>query len=229
MTTPAPETMFTAFWLYSRRSDATIWEDAVESSDRASAAFLTTLTGAAPDVTVRGVYTTAGLSPEVDLILWVVARDPEHLHDLAADLRRTPLGRALDVRRVYLGTASNSQYDPTHGPAFLQGKPPAKYLSVYPFVKTPDWYLLPYEERRDLMIDHGRMGREYPSVLTNTVNSFGVADQEFIVALEDDDVGTLIRMVQRLRAAEVRKYTAVDTPIYLGLRREPAAALQALF
>ncbi len=229
MTTPAPETMFTAFWLYSRRSDATIWEDAVESSDRASESFLTTLTGAAPDVTVRGVYTTAGLSPEVDLIVWVVARDPEHLHDLAADLRRTPLGRALDVRRVYLGTASNSQYDPTHGPAFLQGKPPAKYLSVYPFVKTPDWYLLPYEERRDLMIDHGRMGREYPSVLTNTVNSFGVADQEFIVALEDDDVATLIRMVQRLRAAEVRKYTAVDTPIYLGLRRDPAAALRTLF
>ncbi len=229
MTTPAPETMFTAFWLYSRRAGSPVWEDAVESSDRASETFLTTLAVAAPDVEVRGVYTTAGLSPEVDLILWVVARDPEHLHDLAAALKRTYLGRALDIRRVYLGTASNSQYDPTHGPAFLQGKAPRKYLSVYPFVKTPDWYLLPYEARRDMMIDHGQMGREFPSVLTNTVNSFGIADQEFIVALEDDDPGVLIKMVQRLRAAEVRKYTAVDTPIYLGLLKEPAAALQSLF
>lgn len=229
MTAPAAETMFTAFWLYSRRADAPIWEDAVESSDRATASFLATLNDAAPAVDVRGVYTTAGLSPEVDLILWVVTRDPEHLHDLAAALRRTYLGRALDVRRVYLGTASNSQYDPTHGPAFLQGKAPRKYLSVYPFIKTPDWYLLPYEERRDLMIEHGRMGKEYPSVLTNTVNSFGIADQEFIVALEDDDPAVLIKMVQRLRGAEVRKYTALDTPIYLGLLKDPAEALQALF
>lgn len=229
MTTPASETMFTAFWLYSRRAESPIWEEAVESSDRASETFLSALADAAPDVAVRGVYTTAGLSPEVDLILWVVARDPERLHDLAATLKRTYLGRSLDVRRVYLGTASNSQYDPTHGPAFLQGKAPRKYLSVYPFVKTPDWYLLPYEARRDMMIDHGQMGREYPSVLTNTVNSFGIADQEFIVALEDDDPGVLIRMVQRLRAAEVRKYTAIDTPIYLGLLKDPAAALQSLF
>ncbi len=229
MTTPASETMFTAFWLFSRRTGSPIWEEAVESSDRASETFLSALGDAAPEVTVRGVYTTAGLSPEVDLILWVVARDPERLHDLAAALKRTYLGRSLDVRRVYLGTASNSQYDPTHGPAFLQGKAPRKYLSVYPFVKTPDWYLLPYEERRDMMIDHGQMGREYPSVLTNTVNSFGIADQEFIVALEDDDPAVLISMVQRLRAAEVRKYTAIDTPIYLGLLKEPAAALQSLF
>lgn len=229
MTTAAPETMFTAFWLYSRRADSSVWEDAVESSDRASASFLSTLSDAAPGVEVRGVYSTAGLSPEVDLIIWVVARDPEHLHDLATALRRTYLGRALDTQRVYLGAASNSQYDPTHGPAFLQGKPPRKYLSVYPFIKTPDWYLLPYEERRDLMIEHGRMGKEYPSVLTNTVNSFGIADQEFIVALEDDDPGVLIKMVQRLRAAEVRKYTALDTPIYLGLLKEPSAALQTLF
>lgn len=229
MSTAAPQTRYTAFWLYARRPGEAIWSDAVESADQATASFRQALDAAAPGVEVRGIYSTAGLSPEVDLIVWVVADDPERLHDLAAELRRTTLGRALDIRRVYLGTASNSQYDPTHGPAFLQGKEPARYLSVYPFVKTPDWYLLPYEERRDLMVEHGRMGKEYPSVLTNTVNSFGIADQEFIVALEDDDPAVLIRMVQRLRAAEVRKYTAVDTPIYLGLRREPVEALRTLF
>jgi chlorite dismutase len=66
------------------------------------------------------------------------------------------------------------------------------------------------------MVEHGGMGREFPDILTNTVNSFGIQDQEFVVALEDDDPEQLVKMVQRLRAAEVRKWTAVDTPIFLG-------------
>ena len=104
--------------------------------------------------------------------------------------------------------------------------PPKKYLSVYPFTKTTDWYLLPYEQRRDLMIEHGRMGQEFPSIQTNTVNSFGIADQEFIVALEDDDPATLVKMVQRLRAAEVRKYTSIDTPIFLGRLTDTRTAIE---
>lgn len=229
MTDTQPMRVYTAFWLYSRRKDNPLWERAVESPDQAAEPFLSALEAAAPKVQVRGVYSTAGLSPEVDLILWVVADDAEDLHNLAVDLNRTPLGRALDVQRVYLGTAANSQYDPSHGPAFLQGKAPKKYLSVYPFIKTPEWFLLPFEKRRELMRSHGAMGLEYPSVQTNTVSSFGIADQEWIVALEDDDPSILVQMVQRLREAEVRKWTQVDTPIYLGLLKDPKEALRTLF
>jgi chlorite dismutase len=128
---------------------------------------------------------------------------------------------------VYAGTASVSQYDPSHGPAFLRGIPPKDYLSVYPFTKTPDWFLLDFEERRRLMVEHGQMGHEFPSILTNTINSFGIADQEFVVALEDDDPAILVKMVQRLRAAEVRKYTALDTPIFLGLKMSVEDAISA--
>lgn len=228
-TAPLTETMFTAFWLFARRKSARLWDESPDAIAAAGADYERTLVSMADRVEVRGAYSTAGLSPEVDMILWVVGRDAADLHELAVALERTALGRAMDVRRVYMGTASNSQYDPTHGPAFLQGKAPRRYLSVYPFIKTPDWYLLPYEERRQMMIEHGRMGHEYPSVLTNTVNSFGIADQEFIVALEDDDPAVLVKMVQRLRAAEVRKYTSVDTPIYLGLRKEPAEVIASLY
>jgi chlorite dismutase len=77
------------------------------------------------------------------------------------------------------------------------------------------------------MVEHGKMGNEFPSILTNTVSSFGIADQEFVVALEDDDPATLVAMVQRLRAAAVREYTQVDTPIFLGLRKPLAEALAA--
>ena len=206
----APKTAFTAFWLFeSNRPDRSETTNVVRDAVAALDAY-------AGQIELRGAYSTAGLSAGVDVILWVVADTADLFRKLATDLQRSEFGRAFSFKHIYLGVASMSQYDPTHGPAFLKGIEPKRFLSVYPFVKTPNWYLLPFEERRDLMIEHGRMGNEFPSILTNTVNSFGIADQEFIVALEDDDPGTLVKMVQRLRAAKVREYTAIDTPIFLG-------------
>ncbi len=216
VSTPARTTAFTAFWLYGATPDRPSMADG--ERERVGQAMLDAIARSGDSVEIRAAYSTAGLSAGVDLILWLVADDCAPIQRLASEIHRSPAGRALTLRHVYLGVASMSQYDPEHGPAFLRGLAPRTYLSVYPFVKTTDWYLLPYEERRDLMIEHGKMGKEFPSILTNTVNSFGIADQEFIVALEDDDPATLVKMVQRLRAAEVRKYTAVDTPIFLGLR-----------
>lgn len=213
---------YTVFWL------AALDRERVPSDVEMAIAEFVQLLERSEGTQLRGSYLSVGFRPDVDLILWVLGHDPAYIQDLALALRRTAVGRALQLRYAYFGMAGSSQYDPTHGPAFLRGVPPKRYLSVYPFVKTPEWYLLPFEERRRLMAEHGRLGDEFPSVLTNTVNSFGVQDQEFIVALEDDDVGTLITMVQRLRAAEVRKYTQLDTPIFLGQRYEPAEALRRL-
>ncbi len=217
--------VYTVFWLY--KATPRLRELSPEAQATARERFLGVLSDA-EGVRRRGAYSSIGFRADVDLILWLIADDPERLQRLAVALNRTPLGQALEMRYAYLGVAGASQYDPTHGPAFLHGIPPKRYLSVYPFTKTPEWYLLPFERRRELMVEHGRLGDEFPSVLTNTVNSFGVQDQEFIVALEDDDVATLVTMVQRLRAAEVRRYTQLDTPIFLGLRKEPEAALADL-
>ena len=219
-------TAYTVFWLYRAHSD---WRTRPEPERcRASEEFLELLEVHGREVTLRGAYSTVGLCAEVDLILWLVSHDLDALQRLGAAMNRTALGAALEMRHAYLGLATASQYDPEHGPAFLKGTPPSKYLSVYPFTKTPEWYLLSYEERRDLMKVHGELGREFPTILTNTVSSFGIADQEFIVALEDDDPGTLVAMVQRLRGADVRLYTKVDTPIFLGRLKDPAAALADL-
>ena len=203
-----PRSAFTAFWLLqsTRQGNADL------ASNEAAEIFQKY----AEQIELRGAYSTAGLSAGVDVILWIVAETADLFRKLATDLQQSAFGRAFTFKHIYLGIASMSQYDPDHGPAFLKGIEPKRFLSVYPFVKTPNWYLLPFEERRDLMIEHGRMGNEFPSILTNTVNSFGIADQEFIVALEDDDPAVLVKMVQRLRAAKVREYTAVDTPIFLG-------------
>lgn len=216
---------YTVFWLYKVNPS---WREQSESDKaRAREAFLSTLESH-QEVSLRGAYSTVGFCADVDLILWTVASSAEALQQLAVDLNRTELGRALDMNYCYLGIGGFSRYDAEHGPAFLKGIPPKRYLSVYPFIKTPEWYILPFEERRAMMAAHGDMGDEYPSILTNTVSSFGIADQEFIVALEDDDPVVLVQMVQRLREAEVRIYTKIDTPIFLGLRKPAEEALTDL-
>lgn len=223
----APKSAFTSFWLYKRKPD---WQ-AIAGDDAwtAATAQMQSLLNELPDgLELRGTYSSLGLTPDVEFIVWAVAPTLELLQGLAVAIDRTTIGQHLDLVRVYHGSAGVSQYDPTHGPAFLLGKPAKRYLSVYPFTKTPDWYLLPYQERRRLMIEHGELGREYPTINTNTVNSFGIADQEFIVALEDDNPKLLIDMVQKLRGAEVRKWTAVDTPIYLGDRKPIGDVLRDL-
>jgi chlorite dismutase len=220
----ASQDTFTTFWIFR----ATAERFAHSEAERAEACrvALRILAEHHDTVRLRGAYSTTGLTAGADLILWLLADDVAAFQCLGAALHRSPLAALLELRQAYLGMASGSQYDPNHGPAFLRGLPPKRYLSVYPFTKTPAWYLLPFEQRRALMAEHGKMGHEFPSILTNTVSSFGVADQEFVVALEDDDPATLIRMVQRLRSAAVREYTQVDTPIYLGLRLDAGEALQ---
>jgi chlorite dismutase len=217
---------FTAFWLY---KCSTEWRhEPAELRRQARDEFVSVLEVPGDGVNVRAVYSTIGFRGDVDLIVWAVGSDAEPIQRLATRLRRTTLGGVLDMRHAYIGVGAASQYDPDHSPAFIKGTPPRQYLSVYPFVKTPEWYLLSYEKRRELMSVHGGLGDEFPTILTNTVSSFGIQDQEFIVALEDDDPAVLVAMVQRLRLAEVRKYTQVDTPIFLGRLKDPGEALSDL-
>lgn len=218
-----PRSEFTAYWLFSRRDDWREqlhgwWETAVQE-------FVSLVDQPGEGVTVRGVYSTIGLRPDVDMIIWAHAPHLEQLTELAIRLDQTTVGRGLKRAQGYIGVAGMSQYDPDHGPAFLKGIPAKRYLSVYPFTKTPDWFLIDFPERRRLMLEHGELGREFPELLTNTVNSFGIQDQEFIVALEDDDPHQIVKMVQKLRGAEVRKYTALDVPIFLGDRKPVADVL----
>lgn len=209
-----PRTQYAAFWLWTRRDD---WRDNVAGTwDAAVAEFSKLIEKPLEGVTVRATYSLMGLRPDVDMMLWIHADRLDLVTDYAVALDQTAIGRGLKRVDGYIGVAGGSQYDKEHAPAFLKGIEPKKYLSVYPFIKTTGWYLLDYAERRKLMLEHGELGREYPELLTNTVSSFGLQDQEFIVAIEGDDPLRLMRMVQDLRAAEVREYTKLDTPIYLG-------------
>jgi chlorite dismutase len=179
-------------------------------------------------VTVRGVYSASGFRPDADIFFWWIASSADDVQALLTELRRTPVGRALELTHAFLGVTRPAEFNPDHLPSFLKGEAPRRYLSVYPFVRTEEWYLLPTEERGRLLADHGRMGREFPEVFPNTTSAFGLGDWEWILAFESDDLTKIVDCIRRLREAEARRYTKLDVPFVLGIRSELHQALERL-
>jgi len=171
-------------------------------------------------VAVRGVYSTVGFRPDADLMMWWVSHSADDLQDLVVAFRRTALGRRLELTWAFMGMVRPAEFAKDHVPAFVRGEPPRKYLCVYPYVRTLDWYLLPAQERAALLREHGEMGREYPDVLANTTSAFGINDWEWILAFEADDLGRDVDCIRRLRDAEARRYTKEEVPFVTGIRKE---------
>jgi len=179
-------------------------------------------------VTTRGAYSTAGFKADADLVLWWVASSPDHLQDLHVAFRRTHVGRALTERELFLGLVRPAEFSKDHQPAFVQGKEPKKYMCVYPFVRTPEWYLLEPAERGRVLREHGLAGREYPDVLANTTSAFGIGDYEWILAFEADGLDRIVDLIRRLRATEARRYTKLEVPFFTGIRKPVAEAIADL-
>lgn len=252
-------TTYAVYWLY--KLDPAYARLPEEQQLQGKAEFLSTLEARSSDVTLRGAYSMVGLREDADLMFWVWGPDLDAIQRLAVQLRHTGLGRYLTTPQTYVGVVAGGRYDPAHSPAFMQGAEAKAYISLYPFVKTTEWYLLSFNERRELMAEHGQVGRKYAvsrarlaagattngrggaatavapetdteeeggGVLANTVDAFGLGDYEFILANESDDPSELCRMMEALRATEVRRYTRLDTPIFLGRLKSPADALADL-
>lgn len=177
------------------------------------------------EVTVRGVYSTAGFRAGVDLLFWFVAPSADSIQDLTVALRRTQLGRALEQTHAFLGLVRPAEFAPDHRPAFVQNKPPRKYVSVYPFVRTPEWYLLDPEERATHLRSHGELGREYPDVDPNTTSAFGLGDYEWILAFEADSLDRIVELIRHLRGNESRRYVKEEVPFITGIHKELADAI----
>lgn len=180
------------------------------------------------EVTVRGVYSTAGFRAGVDLLFWFVAPSGDAIQDLTVALRRTQLGRALEQTHAFLGLVRPAEFAPDHRPAFVQNKPPKKYVSVYPFVRTPEWYLLDPQERATHLRSHGELGREYPDVEPNTTSAFGLGDYEWILAFEADSLDRLVELIRHLRGNESRRYVKEEVPFITGIRKDLADAIGSL-
>ncbi|MBX6378011.1 MAG: chlorite dismutase family protein [Clostridia bacterium] len=179
-------------------------------------------------VSVRGTYSAAGFRPDADVVFWLLSPSPDDLHELLAAMRRTTFGRTLDLVWAFWGLTRPPEFVGDHITAFQKGIPPRKYLQLYPFVRTAEWYLLPKERRGELLREHGMLGREFPEVLTNNVQAFGLGDYEWILAFETDEFARFVDMIRRLREAEARRYTQLDTPFILAVRKPLAEVLADL-
>jgi hydrogen peroxide-dependent heme synthase len=179
-------------------------------------------------VSVRGVYSTVGFRADTDLMLWLVASSPDALQDALVAFGRTRAGRELDVSWSFMGAVKPAEFTADHAPAFVKGEPPKRYLCAYPFVRTPEWYLLPLEERARLLREHGEIGREFPDVLANTTSAFGINDWEWILAFEADELDRIVDCIRRLRTAEARRFTKEEVPFVTGIRKDVRAAFSDL-
>jgi len=165
-------------------------------------------------------YSNIGLKSTVDFMLWRISFEIEPLQQMASAINKSILGRYLDVPHSYLAMTKHSQYVQEHVHESQEGRRlrivPGKkpFLFVYPFVKTRDWYLLPQPERQRIMNEHIAVGHKYPRVKINTTYSFGLDDQDFVVAFEAESPAEFLDLVQDLRETESSKYTVRDTPMY---------------
>jgi len=179
---------------------------------------------AAKDVVVRGVYDVAGLRADADFMIWWHAEEIEQLQAAFAGFRQTALGRVATPVWSQAALHRPAEFNRSHVPAFLADEEPRRYVCVYPFVRSYDWYLLPDDERRALLSEHGRLARDYPDVRANTVASFALGDYEWILAFEADELHRIVDLMRHLRSSETRRHVRLEIPFYTGTRT-PAAEL----
>lgn len=177
------------------------------------------------DLEIRGWYDVAGLRADADLMVWWHASEIETVQDAYHALRRSELNLIPVWSQVALHRPA--EFNKGHVPAFMSGEDPKAYLCVYPFVRSYDWYVLPDEERRAMLREHGQMAKPYPDVRANTVASFALGDYEWILAFEADELHRIVDLMRELRKSKARLHVREEVPFYTGRRRSLAEIIAA--
>ncbi|MBN2470138.1 MAG: chlorite dismutase family protein [Anaerolineae bacterium] len=178
-------------------------------------------------------YSLMGTRADAELLLWQIAESLEPFQALATAIMSTRMGAYLNLTASYLSQTKRSIYEirdnPEEDAERLVIQPSeARYLFVYPFIKTRPWYKLSLASRQGMMDEHIEVGRRYPAVKLNTTYSFGLDDQEFVVAFETDEPADFLDLVQDLRETEASLYTLRDVPLYSCINMGLDEALDAL-
>ncbi|PWH06413.1 chlorite dismutase [Brachybacterium endophyticum] len=168
---------------------------------------------------VRGIYDASLFRADADLLLWMHAETPEALQDALRRFERTHAAEGLVRSWSAVGVHREAEFSRTHAPAFLSpSRTPQQWVSVYPFTRSYEWYLLPDDERRDMLIEHGKLGREYPQIHANTVAAFALGDWEWLLSFESDDLHDLVDMMRALRYTGARLHVRDELPFHVGRR-----------
>ncbi|WP_129662557.1 hydrogen peroxide-dependent heme synthase [Phytoactinopolyspora endophytica] len=181
---------------------------------------------AGKDVVVRGMYDVGGLRADADFMIWWHGPSMDELQTAYHRLRRTGLGAQLEPVWSQAALHRPAEFNKSHVPAFLAEEEARAYVCVYPFVRSYEWYLLPDEERRAMLAEHGQMARDYPDVRANTVSSFALGDYEWMLAFEADELHRIVDLMRHLRGSATRRHVREEVPFYTG-RRVPVEELVA--
>jgi len=183
---------------------------------------------AAEDIELRGMYDVSGLRAQADLMLWLHGPSADSLQAALRRFRRTRAGTSCSLVWSAMGTHRQAEFSAEHQPSFMLGTQPLKWLCVYPFVRSYDWYLLPEQERREMLSEHGLAGRAFKGVQANTVAAFALNDWEWILALEADDLHELVDLMRGLRKTQARRHVRLEIPFHTGHLVDAEGAIEVL-
>ncbi|MDG6920086.1 MAG: chlorite dismutase family protein [Nitrososphaerota archaeon] len=178
-------------------------------------------------------FSLVGFRGDVDFMILMESPKLEAFQSALSSLLATGVGRYLDVPYSYLAMTRRSKYLGSHTHPGQEGEggsgwTNAKYIFVYPFIKKREWYRLPFVDRQRMMAEHFKVGHSYPDIKIHTGYSFGLDDQEFVLAFEGDDPARFLALVEELRGSEASMYTELETPIFTCRRMDPSTMLALL-
>ena len=174
-------------------------------------------------------YSTLGLRDDADFLIWIMSESIEDIQETISKIYLTVVGKYITPSLVYFSSTRPSIYaqtDRIH--SFVGGLEAKKYAVVYPFLKTREWYLLPLEQRKLMMDEHIKVSQKYPQVELNTTYSFGIHDQDFMLAFESDDLNIFQDMIMELRGTKVSAFIKEDTPMIVCVKKDIVPIITSL-
>jgi chlorite dismutase len=165
---------------------------------------------------------------DADIMVWLHASTAEQVQAAVRDIRRTSLADSMELAFSTMGIHRPAEFNKGHVPAFMAGIEPCEWVCMYPFVRSYDWYLIPEEERRAMLVEHGMMGRDYTMIKSNTVAAFALGDYEWVLALESPELHEIVDMMRHLRSSQARRHVREEIPFYTGRRVDAATAVDIL-
>lgn len=180
------------------------------------------------DVIIRGFYDVSAMRADADVMIWLHAPTAEQVQSAVREIRRTSLADSMELEFSTMGIHRPAEFNKGHVPAFMSGVEPCDWVCMYPFVRSYDWYLIPEEERRAMLVEHGMMGRDFSMIKSNTVAAFALGDYEWVLALESPELHEIVDMMRTLRSSQARRHVREEIPFYTGRRIDAATAVDIL-
>lgn len=176
---------------------------------------------------VRGVYDVSAFRPDADVMFWWHAPTTEAIQAAYAAVRHSVLGSILEPVWSVIGMHRPAEFNKSHLPAFLTDSTPGDYICVYPFVRSYEWYVLPAEERSQMLREHGMAAADYKDIKANTISAFALGDYEWLLSFEASRVDRIVDLMRELRATQARLHVREELPFFTGPRRELADIISA--